>query len=73
MPESRTFGDVNNVVPLCGGCHRSAPDSYHNARRAFEEWAGGKHVIAAVAVVYSSQFLDPEGFYGLTGKGGLLP
>lgn len=40
MPESRRFGDEENCWPLCGECHRIAPDSWQASHRKFVESIG---------------------------------
>lgn len=56
MPYSRRFGDENNVWPLCPWCHRDAPDSWHNKKRAWLAKHGGREGVAEISRQYTERF-----------------
>ena len=52
MPNSRRFGDERNCWALCAECHREAPNSWHNTKRAWLQ----RYAVQEIATDYTKRF-----------------
>ena len=59
MPFSRSFGDENNVWPLCTSCHTGHKESWHAKKRTWIEHYG-RSGIALISKCYTEEFLMAE-------------
>jgi len=72
MPQSRRYGDWDNVVPLCPWHHRDAPFSWHRSPKDFCLGSGlhDKSDVAQVAREYTAQFVAETGWGVRAQEGG---
>lgn len=62
IPQSRRYGDEDNVWPLCASCHRTAKDSFHAGAQTFAQTLGWHPwELVGISTGFTREFRRSEG------------